>query len=511
MSITKITLFLLAAIVSAHFEPQMPQEPVSPVDSSAPQMPQEAVVALGDEETLKHYNFVTRYSHSFALPETQAILQSESTKCGSMFGMAKDIFEGQMLNWLELPEPRKLMKAGAKYLSDDCRAFTGGYTWIRLRISLDERLCDIHVPIDLHKYAENGVVFNEHYGQEAVRIKDTYCYDDQEKLLAKVAEELKDSSVVDQANESDIVNMTKSQKIEKALIDDQFVEFANMFEEAEASLPQDQADKFKEKLQKIDSINNNESLKHSGAINTIVNEFKIIKNGFIPLIKSKFAPTSNDNKEEKQKPSIFSQLTHRMRVNNIWNKLFHHEKDEKDNTNHLDEITEASNDNEESQSRETEIKIDAPSEEQVDKKNFAPLNIEEEHAHHQSGNVDIAAEDNTDNNGDFEEASEPSSPARGRSTGSPINCDDAQKQKIISYINTEATKAQKTIDELYPENITSCTVKLGGGIKYSTVLEINDKSCYYNVSVNTGARKLYSDEDADKAQSMVSCRTEYDL
>lgn len=142
-----------------------------------PTMSDDTSLTFADPILRKHFDFVTRYDHSFTHPTTQEQLSGSSEECGKLFDIAVDVYNKNMRKWEKLHQINAMLNNSVDFDRNECKAFSGGYTWVLLVIKHKLQVCEVHVPIDLHKYSlkRSGNILNEKYAEEAIRIKDTRC------------------------------------------------------------------------------------------------------------------------------------------------------------------------------------------------------------------------------------------------------------------------------------------------------------------------------------------------
>ena len=74
--------------------------------------------------------------------------------------------------------------------------------------------------------------------------------------------------------------------------------------------------------------------------------------------------------------------------------------------------------------------------------------------------------------------------------GAPKECDEEQKQRLISLFNVLATREEIRSLKLYSQNIIECTVTHEKEQIFEAVVEINDDKCFLELSVDQTTQKL---------------------
>lgn len=74
--------------------------------------------------------------------------------------------------------------------------------------------------------------------------------------------------------------------------------------------------------------------------------------------------------------------------------------------------------------------------------------------------------------------------------GAPKECNEEQKQRLISLFNVLATREEIRSLKLYSQNIVECTVTHEKEQIFEAVIEINDDKCFLELSVNPTTQKL---------------------
>lgn len=133
-----------------------------------------------DSVLLGHYNYLTRYDHSFEdLPKGD---------CGELFQLSVNQYNEHLKSDKSMALVNMLLE-DSEFDENECKHVSGGYTWVLLRTENEGTICEVHVPLDLRNYdkedREDHPLFNKKYAERAIRERDTWCYYIDEESLEK--------------------------------------------------------------------------------------------------------------------------------------------------------------------------------------------------------------------------------------------------------------------------------------------------------------------------------------
>ena len=434
MQITKVVLLSLALSTALANSPQMPH-------------------TLGespDETVLEHFNTATRYTHTFDNSDEKK--NSQVTECGDLFGIAKEQVAGLIEKSESLKDVKDMLAAGAEFSTNECRANTEGFTWVLLRIEHDYKVCDIHVPINLANYANNGEnILNEHYAYKAIELGHSKC-ESSPKLVEKVIEDLKKSPAEEVDTKTGYV--TKVQRIRKEKVNGDLKKTAALFDENKEQLDEQVAAEIKEEIERIQEEQKDDLT--PAKTEELLEDIKDLAEEIKEKVGEETEAINEDKEEDldENKASEDALNEHLTRVAEFWSQFG-------DDTN--------------------ESEKPAPKNGKKGKRvSFAGLKPEKPHKL-------MAVEK--------------------KMVGAAITCGDDHKETIIGLIYAQATAKAVPAFEMYTENINECFVALRGGVQYDAIVRLNEEECYYGVSVNAGTGDIRSTENPDVKQGVLSCKT----
>ena len=382
-----------------------------------------------DNVLLSHLHHLTRYEHTFN--------GQDKGSCGVLFDLAVEQYKANMQNKNIMLIADDLLEEGNSFSQSDCEHVSEGYTWVLLKISDDEKNCDIHIPLNLKNYEhddEDHPLLNMHYALEAISDRDSHCYDNEGNTLIKMPKieaAYIETPVITytevtyhgpdgrQITKEEFENLHVEQKkpvhdlSEEDLTDEQF----KYFDKDGNGLTKEQFDRM------------NEELAMRGELSDVSSNLSAQKSIDLPSINAVYqADNKTINREIEFESLALNKSNHSVedRLNLSTRKSFHNSGDE--------------------------------------------IELRDEHM--------FLAEPNG-------------------MLGSPKACTHEDRLRVTELYAAMITKNHTAGIVLYTENITECLVRSEAQTQFEAVLSVNNTECYFSVYVHKNEGELEFTEQND--------------